>query len=290
VDTSLAETALFASLTKPQLFKFYFFLVLINNLKHLLVNTNAKLVPTDTIDSFHVNKRLLLHHYFRYLESTSTFQDSNVKTSKKSSLINRETLVKFGVDFSEFLRSGHAFAKFKTLNKPNFFNPDAEILPSSAYQNTASIDSILKSLETFLKSSAKTFEYSLSYKFLGLEVSENHELFNDYMAEFFKVLFGQFKLKRDNFKMNETIVLDVHARVVQANPALRDLFGEQQQQQLDQMCLLDEFELYAECVHKYLPKVRQYNQYLLFHYVWTMQVQYLAPFFNYLSDLYSIYN
>lgn len=34
------------------------------------------------------------------------------------------------------------------------------------------------------------------------------------------------------------------------------------------------FEDYSECVHKYLPQIRHNNQYLLFHFVWTMQVQY----------------
>ncbi len=245
-----------------------------------------------SLDSLQINKRTLLHHFFRYLEATSTFQEisTSTKASKKASLINKDVLVKFGVDFSEFLRSNQSLAKFKTLNKPNFFNLDSEILPESAFQQPpANIENILKSFEAFLRSSAKTFDYSLSYKFLSIEVSSDQELFNDYMSEFFKILFGQFKLKRDNFKINEQIVLDVHARVVQANPSLRESFLGRRPL-LDQMCLLTEFELYAECVHKYLPKVRQYNQYLLFHYVWTMQVQYLAPFFNYLSDLYSIYN
>src|SRR5690606_23810227 len=40
VDTSLAETSLFKSLSKYQMFKFYYFYVLINNLKQLLAASN----------------------------------------------------------------------------------------------------------------------------------------------------------------------------------------------------------------------------------------------------------
>jgi hypothetical protein len=59
-------------------------------------------------------------------------------------------------------------------------------------------------------------------------------------------------------------------------------------QHLSRDSLFDKFEEYAECVHKYLPQIRHNNQYLLFHYIWTMQVQYMAPFFNYLCDFYPI--
>ena len=54
--------------------------------------------------------------------------------------------------------------------------------------------------------------------------------------------------------------------------------------------ILTKFELYAEFVHRYLPQIRQHNKYLLFHYIWTMQVRYLTPFFNYICDLYQAYD
>ena len=293
VETGLAETCLFKSLNKYQVFKFYFFFILINNLKQLLASHSFK-SSTSEAESVRVNKRVLLHHYLRYLELTNSLQESVLSgksSSKKSGLINKEVLLKFCAEFSEFLRTG-VLGKHKTLNRPNFFNLNAEIsYPASAAAvasvNWTHFENLLKNFESYLKSTAKSFEYSVSFKCLSLEIAEQHQLFNEYMHEFFKILIKQFKLKRDNFKINEDILLDIHTQVVRAESAVSELFSEYSS--LNQVDLLTEFELYAECVHKYLPKVRQYNQFLLFHYLWTMQVQYLAPFFNYMSDLYNVY-
>jgi hypothetical protein len=117
-----------------------------------------------------------------------------------------------------------------------------------------------------------------------------------YIYEFFNALFEQFKTKRDNFQINEKLLLKLHTQILEredliisddpvASQILNDKFINAIKL-IDKDCLLSQFEEYAECVHKYLPQIRQHNQYLLFHYVWTMQVQYLAPFFNYLCDFY----
>lgn len=131
----------------------------------------------------------------------------------------------------------------------------------------------------------------------------NDEAFNEYLVKFYQVLFSQFKSKKDNFKINEQVLLDVHAAVVKRDKHVNgydhnddddDESGNHHPnhlkiEHLDDIDLLTKFELYAECVHKYLPQIRQHNKYLLFHYVWTMQVQYLTPFFNYICDLYQAY-
>lgn len=117
-----------------------------------------------------------------------------------------------------------------------------------------------------------------------------------YIYEFFNALFEQFKTKRDNFQINEKLLLKLHTQILERedliindDPAASQILNDKfinAIKLIDKDCLLSQFEEYAECVHKYLPQIRQHNQYLLFHYVWTMQVQYLAPFFNYLCDFY----
>ena len=104
-------------------------------------------------------------------------------------------------------------------------------------------------------------------------------------------MFEQFKSKRDHFQISEKLLLELHYSIIEKNDQNVDnnMFIEMIKN-LDRDKLFSKFEEYAECVHKYLPQIRQHNQYLLFHYIWTMQVQYLGPFFNYLCDFYPSIN
>ena len=129
------------------------------------------------------------------------------------------------------------------------------------------------------------------YSPLNAHYSANTYVFV-YINEFFNALFEQFKSKRDNFQINEQLLIKLHTQILkketfdnQSCEILNDKFINAIKM-IDKDRLLSQFEEYAECVHKYLPQIRQHYQFLLFHYVWTMQVQYLAPFFNYLCDFY----
>lgn len=111
----------------------------------------------------------------------------------------------------------------------------------------------------------------------------------EYVYEYASIIFEQFKSKRDQFKISESLLLQLHKQVL--SEKFSPLLNNQNRfvaaiEQIDPDRLFSKFEEYAECVHKYLPQIRHNNQYLLFHYVWTMQVQYMAPFFNYLCDFY----
>ena len=127
------------------------------------------------------------------------------------------------------------------------------------------------------------------------------------MYEFAAALFEQFKSKRDKFQISEHFMLELHDSILASKKVYDELRNEQDEndndneqetseenrflnaiKHLNRDSLFDKFEEYAECVHKYLPQIRHNNQYLLFHYIWTMQVQYMAPFFNYLCDFYPI--
>ncbi len=111
-----------------------------------------------------------------------------------------------------------------------------------------------------------------------------------YIFDYFNQLFEQFKSKRDHFQISEKLLLELHYAILDGKSGESgDRFVERINQ-LDRDQLFGKFEEYAECVHKYLPQIRQHNQYLLFHYIWTMQVQYLAPFFNHLCDSYESFN
>ena len=116
----------------------------------------------------------------------------------------------------------------------------------------------------------------------------------EYVYEYAAKLFEQFKTKRDHFQISEQLLLQLHEDILAAKTSPYGLLSGQQSsrfiaaiQHVNPDRLFSKFEEYAECVHKYLPQIRHNNQYLLFHYIWTMQVQYMAPFFNYLCDFYT---
>lgn len=112
----------------------------------------------------------------------------------------------------------------------------------------------------------------------------------EYVHEYASAIYDQFKTKRDQFKISEALLLQLHKKVLTEKFASNTCNSNRfvcAIEQIDPDQLFSKFEEYAECVHKYLPQIRSKNQYLLFHYFWTMQVQYMAPFFNYLCDFYS---
>ena len=180
----------------------------------------------------------------------------------------------------------------------------------------------LQKLESYFKKGSRLYELNVEQAFrVGSSSStfrqspldlNNEEMFNEYLVKFYQVLFSQFKSKKDNFKINEQVLMDVHETVKRESSSHHTstrlhlqthLLQQQHQHFFDEINrkidlvgedggvdLLTKFELYAECVHKYLPQIRQHNKYLLFHYIWTMQVQYLTPFFNYICDLYQAYD
>ena len=154
----------------------------------------------------------------------------------------------------------------------------------------------LKTLETLMNLAENSPHSTLQpssqyYSPMNIHYSANTYVYI-YIYEFFNALFEQFKSKRDHFQINEQLLLKLHTQILKRGnldsescEVLNDKFINAIKL-IDNDRLLSQFEEYAECVHKYLPQIRQHNQYLLFHYVWTMQVQYLAPFFNYLCDFY----
>lgn len=186
---------------------------------------------------------------------------------------------------------------------------------NSTTSDTSLLTAQLHKLEAYFKKGSRMYELNVEQAFrptTTTTVSRHHskssmsndEAFNEYLVKFYQVLFSQFKSKKDNFKINEQVLLDVHAAVVKRDKHVGNGYDDDDEDEgshhhhhpnhlkiehLDDIDLLTKFELYAECVHKYLPQIRQHNKYLLFHYVWTMQVQYLTPFFNYICDLYQAY-
>jgi hypothetical protein len=223
-----------------------------------------------------------------FVKFEHVLNESLIKKLKKNDLTHNLK------SFDQFLDVIHV--RFGNLNNLTSLQISSPLLIDDA--SSARIKK-LKTLECLMNlsdsssSSSENKNYSISkyYSPLNAHYSANTYVFV-YINEFFNALFEQFKSKRDNFQINEQLLIKLHTQILkketfdnQSCEILNDKFINAIKM-IDKDRLLSQFEEYAECVHKYLPQIRQHYQFLLFHYVWTMQVQYLAPFFNYLCDFY----
>lgn len=270
IDTKLAETVIFKAFNSHHTFMYYYLYIILNNLKCIIQETNSITKQRD--DTF-VGSRVLLHHFLRFIDS-------------KNQPLNLEP-VRFYLDFCSFLKT--SIGNYGSLNRPSFFDLKQEILDARTVDSKLNefVD-LLNISELYFNKCSKPIDLGIQFK---LSIPRNsNKIFNEYLTDFFQILFDQFKSKRDHFKMNEQVLIEIHDKVLRCNENLNLLLANQETHIDISAALLSKFEFYAECVHKYLPQIRQQNQYLLFHYIWTMQVQYFAPFFNYICDLYKSYN
>ncbi len=290
-----------------------------------------------------INERVFVHHYFRFLELEEEQVTNNGSSNSfdlTHSLIQLAGLIK---KFNNYLR--FVIEKYKTLNRPNYFDLNKSILSNNDLTclidnklNTDSIDSyealnadmlnalnqfdlilnnnlfsklnmasagankqsnVLNLLNTFLdliqlrlpnQWPADCALTAVHMSPLAAHYSSQTYLY-EYVYEYACKLFEQFKAKRDAFQISEQLLLQLHENVLESKIDVQSVIQTNRFvnsiQHINPDRLFGKFEEYAECVHKYLPQIRHNNQYLLFHYIWTMQVQYMAPFFNYLCDFYS---
>ena len=296
IDTCLAESILFSSLSAHKAFIFYCIHLVLSFLSVEQTRPFKSARFTDFI-----SQRVLLHHFFRFVELDIDDLDSlNAKDFISNLLLQLKS-------FSDHLRT--TLQRFKTLNKPNYFEMnepilnltdqemicrDEALLASDLLRALNEFHSALLSINQSKTSSVNLLNAvfdkmrprlagSSFIRCLPSHYSHNAYLY-EYVYNFASELFNQFKAKKDQFAISEELLIGLHEELLArkaSNPFVDTI------RRIDRDCLFSKFEEYAECVHKYLPQIRNNNQYLLFHYIWTMQVQYLAPFFNYLCDFYS---
>ena len=302
IDYSLAETHLLRNcLSKKQ--KFYYYLLyyiirelILNEVEHRLDNKNQSNSIEDESSSVMITEplkyinyeRLFMHHYFRFLElfSFDLLKLNSVCVIKKfiSYLTNIKSLSQANY-FHKDLFIEHNFSSnhdelisinIKKLNK---------LCESTQSQTIVNLDTFINYLKfnfNFFNSNTKmSTSTSIKNWCFYSTYSYIYEYIYDYTCSFYR----QFALKRDNFKISEEHLIATHNEIVKHST----IFSQIEIDQGDYCYLLNQYEVYAEYVNKYLSQIRNYNQYLLFHYIWTMQVQYLTPFFNYIIDKYKIF-
>jgi hypothetical protein len=301
VDYSYAQLELFNSLDDDR--KFTCFLIW-NFLKSFCYDyynctTSSQSSSTNTHTATNVNieselamlEKIFLNNFFLYVEMTDVV---GFGASQNVLLV----LKNFFEFFNElYTKNGHC------LNNMNYFDFKLKILndfPQSSFvdRNFADIiDKIRKKLEFQLKINSNNFFSTMAD--VNLYVYENCKVLGDlnkrsfayhskstiiyeYLFDFMGEFRSVYSLKRESFQINEDVLIDLHRSFIGAYDKLVKL----NMNVIDNDALLGNFEKYAQIVHTYLPQIRSQNQILLFHYIWTMHIQYLIPFVNYVIDLF----
>lgn len=97
---------------------------------------------------------------------------------------------------------------------------------------------------------------------------------------FTEQLYRNFRRNQSDFSLNDLILLDLHRQL-----SHDDLLLDQQTLDTIQRNLTAHFECNAELVHRCLNQIRKSQSSLIFHYTWTMFIQYLHTYYNVLWNL-----
>lgn len=128
-------------------------------------------------------------------------------------------------------------------------------------------------------------------------ITSNRPIIVEFLFHFIDQLYQTFHIKRSQFHLNEAVLLDLHQQLCEklSNDANNNSTSLQKfinhlldnQQILDhiQTNLTDDFESNAELVHTCLNQVRKADSSLIFHYTWTIYIQYLHTYYNVLWNI-----
>lgn len=97
---------------------------------------------------------------------------------------------------------------------------------------------------------------------------------------FTEQLYRNFHRNQSEFSLNDSILLDLHQKL-----SHDDLLLDQQTIDAIQRNLTSHFESNAELVHRCLNQIRKSQSSLIFHYTWTIFIQYLHTYYNVLWNL-----
>jgi hypothetical protein len=123
-------------------------------------------------------------------------------------------------------------------------------------------------------------------------IISNRPIIVEFLFHFIDQLYQTFHIKRSQFHLNENVLLDLHKQLCEQlsndtnnNSTLLQKFINHllnNQEILDhiQTNLTYDFETNAELVHTCLNQVRKADSSLIFHYTWTIYIQYLHTYYN----------
>ncbi|CAF3368004.1 unnamed protein product [Rotaria socialis] len=125
----------------------------------------------------------------------------------------------------------------------------------------------------------------------------NRPIIVEFLFHFIDQLYQTFHIKRSQFHLSDNVLIDLHKQLCEKlsndtnnNSTLLQKFinyllNNQQILEDIQTNLTYDFETNAELVHTCLNQVRKADSSLIFHYTWTIYVQYLHTYYNVLWNI-----
>ncbi|CAF1399901.1 unnamed protein product [Adineta steineri] len=184
---------------------------------------------------------------------------------------------------SHFLREIHVQINEKFI--PNYFNHEINL-----YETNTNYNQWYDYINKCLKDSTYI---SLSS---SLTIS-NRPIIVEFLFHFIDQLYQTFHIKRSQFHLNENVLVDLHKQLCEKlsndtnnnstllHEFINHLLNNQQLLEHIQSNLTYDFETNAELVHTCLNQVRKAESSLIFHYTWTIYVQYLHTYYNVLWNI-----
>lgn len=132
---------------------------------------------------------------------------------------------------------------------------------------------------------------------ISLLTVSNRPIIVEFLFHFIDQLYQTFHIKRSQFHLNENVLMDLHKQLCEKlsndtnnnstslQKFINHLLNNQQILEHIQMNLTYDFETNAELVHTCLNQVRKADSSLIFHYTWTIYIQYLHTYYNVLWNI-----
>lgn len=180
-----------------------------------------------------------------------------------------------------FLKEIHLQINEKYI--PNYFNHKINL-----YQSTDDYNQLFNYINQCLNND---IQISLS------PTISNRSIIVEFLFYFIDQLYQTFHIKRSQFHLNENVLLDLHKQLCEKlsndtnnnstslQKFINYLLNNQQILEDIQTNLTYDFETNAELVHTCLNQVRKADSSLIFHYTWTIYIQYLHTYYNVLWNI-----
>lgn len=220
-----------------------------------------------------VNIRNCLKHCFLNYCETYGLPFSNQREYPTDNL--RDLLVHFFKDIQKQLN-----VKFIR----HYFNHDINL-----YENNDTFQQWFDSINSFLENT-QTLPTIQS-------IDSNRSIIVEFLFHFIDQLYQTFHIKRSQFHLNEDVLLDLHKQLCEKlsndtnnnstfiQKFINHLLNNKDILEHIQTNLMFDFETNAELVHTCLNQVRKADSSLIFHYTWTIYIQYLHTYYNILWNI-----
>ncbi|CAF0874584.1 unnamed protein product [Rotaria sordida] len=267
---------------------------------NIIIKKFLLLIPdSTTTHKWKINFDLIEENLFKLMNESTLFfyilcqqlfsQTYSIRIIIKHCFLNY--CEKYGLPFSNnqnnILDLINHFLKelSEQINKkffPNYFNHEINLLDSNENYHHW-FDYINKCIQNRMD----VFSFLSSSSLITIS---NRSIIIEFLFYFIDQLYQTLHIKQAQFYLNDNILLDLHKQLCEKlfndnqNKLLKkfinDLLNNKQIIENIQMNLTYDYETNAELVHICLNQIRKAQTSLIFHYTWTIFIQYLHTYYN----------